>query len=132
MAGINPNKDEIIRDPENYAEMIKKLEDRDAEALDRAKRKLGNEEAGEELLLQGAIKELDQLRDRRDFKALSTNEKERKLEPTDPHVLQVRDTVKALSHRIDTAITQDPAAQRALKGRITPGQPGRVVSTSQD
>lgn len=116
----NPTGPQIIRNPENYEEMIKKLQEREQEDLAKAQEKLGENPQEQ---LQKVTKELQKLRDRREFKALTATEKEKKIEPADPHVLEVRNTVTELSKRIDTAIMNDPKAKRALKGRVTMGKP---------
>jgi|GEM_PF-6830921 len=129
---IPENKD-IIRNPENYDDMVRKLEERYTEAYRLAQERLGGNVADDSELLASARRELSQLSGRRDFKPLSPDQKEKKVDPSDPHVLQVRDAVTELSKRIDTAINQNPEARNALlKGRVTIGKPERTVHSAND
>ena len=111
----NPGKPKVIVNPENYEDMVKKLQEREAEQEKRARRKGGDN------MLATAQKELEKMSDRREHRPLKGEERVKQTEPKDPQVLEVRKAVTALSDRIDTAVRQSPEALRALKGRIKPG-----------
>ncbi|MCH9610922.1 MAG: hypothetical protein S4CHLAM81_01080 [Chlamydiales bacterium] len=105
---------DIKRNPENYDDMIAKLEARENEQ----KAKLGEHPE------EDAKKRLRQNQGRRPHEPVT--DREIKVNPSDPHVQEVLKTVATLSHNIDTAIKQNPDANAAvLKGRVTLGKPER-------
>lgn len=119
---------EIKRNPENYDDMMKKLRQRHEEEEEAVRKRLETVGAADLLsdpeAIEMARKELEQRSNRREYTSLSAAEKETKVNPADPHVLELKNKVNELSSAINTQFAQstDPKVQQALlKGRVTVG-----------
>lgn len=124
MSSEDSSKEGIIEYPENYEEMVKKLQEREDEQLQRvlAKRNVKSEEELRSIASTAISKR--QLRTSKDHKAL----KDRKIltESKSDEVAKLRERLERetaeLAQQVLTQLpTQLPSLQAKLKGRIKPG-----------
>ena len=102
----------IIREPENYEDMLAKLRERDREAEARVQ---GTQAAG----LQRAREELAQLRGRRSQEAAPLGNRAVVVDPQDPEVNALRGVIAETLVRLRQAIRTNPEANKAvLSGRV--------------
>ncbi|MEZ5315725.1 MAG: hypothetical protein R3E91_05940 [Chlamydiales bacterium] len=122
--GEHADKEEIIEYPENYEEMVKKLQEREDEQLQKAltKQKANSEEELRKIAINAIEKR--QLRTSKNYKPL----KDRNIltEPKSEDVAQLKDSLKketsGLANQILKQLQEKSSnLQEELKGRIKPG-----------
>lgn len=122
----------IIRESENYADMVQKYQEREEEAARKVAEELSDPshpiEAAKILQDPHALEkakeklQLHEDRRRRDVVPLSPAQQAKQTEPADPQVIALKERVEELSSKINQQILHNPEAKAAvLKGRVTLG-----------